>query len=228
MSATAEREASPDSRRFIWFGYVVGAGAGWFVVAVLLLHALKSASYDFSEQTVSELAVGRYGFLMTSAFVALGVAELTLAFALWRATGARVGPILQVIGGLVDLISAVFEADLLGAPGTTHGTIHDTVGAVGALLVIPTFLAYAWAFRRDPRWRSFALPTLLWAIAAAVAFVLVIALGEQNQGTSERIYLAVYVSWLIAASVRLVRFGRSDLTGSAVSPTNAPAAESVA
>ena len=83
MSATtAEREASPDSRRFVWFGYVVGVGAGWFVVAVLLLHALKSADYDFSEQTVSELAVGRYGFLMTSAFVALGIAELTLALAL--------------------------------------------------------------------------------------------------------------------------------------------------
>ena len=204
MSATtAEREASPDSRRFLWFGYVVGVGAGWFVVAVLLLHALKSADYDISEQTVSELAVGRYGFLMTTAFVALGIAELTLAFALWRATGARLGPILQVIGGLVDLTSAVFEADLLGAPGTTHGAIHDAVGAIGALLVIPTFLAYAWAFRRNPRWRSFAVPTLLWAMAAAVAFVLVIALGEQNQGTSERIYLAVYVSWLITAAVRL-------------------------
>ena len=227
MTATiVEREASSDSRRFVWFGYVVGVAAGWSVLAVLLLHALKSADYDFSEQTVSELAVGHYGFLMTSAFVALGVAELTLAFALWRATGARFGPILQVVGGLVDLTSAVFEADLLGAPGTTHGAIHDGVGAVGALLVIPTFLAYAWAFRRDPRWRSFAVPTLVWAIAAALAFVLVIVLGEQNQGTSERIYLVIYVSWLIAASVRLVHFGRSVLNGGALDPKDALQAES--
>jgi len=60
--------------------------------------------------------------------------------------------------------------------------------------VIPTLLAYAWAFRRNAGWRSFALPTLIWAPAAVAAFVLVIALGEPNQGTSERIYLAVYVS----------------------------------
>jgi hypothetical protein len=174
---------------------------------VLLLHVLKSADYDFSTQTVSELAVGRYGMLMTSAFVALGIGELALAAGLWRAAGARLGPIVQVIGGVIDLTSAVFEADLLGTPGTTHGAIHDGAGAVGALLVIPTFLAYAWAFRRNAYWRSFALPTLLWALAAFAAFVLVIVLGEQNQGTSERIYLAVYVSWLITAAVRLVRFG---------------------
>jgi hypothetical protein len=40
--------------------------------------------------------------------------------------------------------------------------------------------------------------------------VLVLALGEQNQGTSERIYLAVYVSWLMTAAVRMVRFGLAD------------------
>jgi hypothetical protein len=223
---TAERAVSPDSRRLVWFGYAVAVGAGWFVVAVLLLHALKRSDYDFSEQTISEFAVGRYGFLMTSAFVALGIAELTLAFALWRTTGARFGPILQVIGGAIDLMSAVFEADLLGAPGTTHGAIHDGAGAIGAILVIPTFLAYAWAFRRDPRWRSFAVATLGWAIAAAAAFVLVIALGEQNQGTSERIYLAIYVSWLIAASVRLVRSGRADLHGGAIDLKEAPPRQS--
>jgi len=228
MTATAaDREARVDSRTLVRFGWVAGVGAGWFVAAVLLLHALKSAEYDFSEQTLSELAVGHYGFLMTSAFVALGIGELALAVGLWRAAGARFAPILQVIGGLVDLSSAIFEADLLGAPGTTHGAIHDGVGAVGALLVIPTFLAYAWAFRRTPRWRPFALPTLAWALAAVAAFVLVIVLGEQNQGTSERIYLAIYVSWLIAASVRLVRFGRTEVAGATVDAANALSPRSV-
>jgi len=228
MTATAaDREARVDSRTLVRFGWVAGVGAGWFVAAVLLLHALKSAEYDFSEQTLSELAVGHYGFLMTSAFVALGIGELALAVGLWRAAGARFAPILQVIGGLVDLSSAIFEADLLGAPGTTHGAIHDGVGAVGALLVIPTFLAYAWAFRRTSRWRPFALPTLAWALAAVAAFVLVIVLGEQNQGTSERIYLAIYVSWLIAASVRLVRFGRTEVAGATVDAANALSPRSV-
>jgi hypothetical protein len=185
---------------------------------VLLLHALKSSDYVFSEQTVSEFAVGRYGFLMTSAFIALGIGELALAVGLWRSAGARFGPILQVVGGMADLTSAIFVADLLDAPGTTHGAIHDGVGAVGALLVIPTLLAYAWAFRRNAQWRSFALPTLLWALAAVAAFVLVIALGEQNQGTSQRIYLAVYVSWLITAAVRLVRSGPANLAGTSSSP----------
>jgi hypothetical protein len=196
-----------DSRTLVWSGRGVGLGAGWFILALILLHVLKSADYDFSSQTVSEFAVGRYGFLMTSAFVGLGVAELTLAMALWRATGARLAPILQVIGAFVDLTSAVFEADLLGSPGTTHGAIHDGVGALGALLVIPTLLAYAAAFRRDPQWRPFAARTLAWAIAQTVALALVIILGEQQQGTSERVFLAIYVSWLLAAALRLVRLG---------------------
>jgi hypothetical protein len=212
-AAVADQRARIGSRTLVRLGWVAGLGAAWFVVAVLLLHALKSADYDFSAQTVSELAVGRYGFLMTSAFIALGIGELALAVGLWRAAGARLGAILQIVGGAIDLTSAIFEADLLGAPGTTHGAIHDGVGAVGALLVIPTFLAYAWAFRRNAYWRSFALPTLLWALAAFAAFVLVIVLGEQNQGTSERIYLAVYVSWLVTAAVRLVRFGLADVGG---------------
>lgn len=215
-TTVADHGTRADSRTLVRLGWVAGLGAGWFVVAVVLLHALKSADYDFSAQTVSELAVGRYGFLMTSAFVTFGIGELALAVGLWRAAGARFAPILQVIGGIIDLTSAIFEADLLGAPGTTHGAIHDGAGAIGALLVIPTFLAYAWAFRRSARWRSFALPTLLWALAAFAAFVLVIVLGEQNQGTSERIYLAVYVSWLVTAAVRLVRFGLEDGSGASL------------
>jgi hypothetical protein len=80
--------------------------------SLVLLHALKSADYDFSLQTVSELAVGRYGFLMTSAFIALGIGELALAVGLWSAASARLALILQVIGGIIDLTSAIFEADL--------------------------------------------------------------------------------------------------------------------
>lgn len=204
--------ATTADARTVWYGRVVGLGAGWFVLAVLLLHPLKSNDYDFSAQTISEFAVGRYGFLMTSAFVALGVAELTLAIALWHAAGARLGPILQIVGALVDLTSAVFEADLLGSPETTHGAIHDGVGAVGALLVIPTLLAYAWAFRRDAHWRSFAFPTFLWAIAQTGGLVLVIILGDQNAGMSERVFLAIYVSWLLAAGIRLIRFGTTVQT----------------
>ena len=202
-------------RSYVRLGRVVGLGTGWFVVAVLLLHALKSDDYDFSAQTISEFAVGRYGYLMTSAFVALGVAELTLAIALWRATGSRVGPALQLVGAFVDLTSAVFEADLLGSPGTTHGAIHDGVGALGALLVIPTLLAYAWAFRRSADWRSFAGPTLGWAIAETAGLVLVILLGDKRSGTSERVFLAIYVSWLLAAALRLIRYGAAvDAQGS--------------
>lgn len=228
MPATvADQDTRTDSQTLVRLGWVAGLGAGWFVVAVLLLHALKSADYDFSAQTVSELAVGRYGFLMTSAFIALGIGELALAAGLWRAAGARFAPILQVIGGIIDLTSAIFEADLLGAPGTTHGAIHDGAGAVGAVLVIPTFLAYAWAFRRSAYWRSFALPTLLWALAAFAAFVLVIVLGEQNQGTSERIYLAVYVSWLITAAVRLARFARADVGGASLQVEDSMPSQSV-
>ncbi|MDQ2969222.1 MAG: hypothetical protein M3R37_13015 [Actinomycetota bacterium] len=70
-----------------------------------------------------------------------------------------------------------------------------------------------------------AVSTLVWAIAAAVAFVLVIVLGEQNQGTSERIYLAIYVSWLVAVSVRLMRFGGADLNSGVVDPKHALPAE---
>ena len=212
MAASAvQREADHDSRILVRLAFVGGLGAAWFVVAVLLLHVLKSADYDFAEQTLSEFAVGRYGFLMTSAFVALGVGELTLGVGLWKAVeGARFAPSLLFLGGLVDLTSAIFEADLTGAASTTHGAIHDGVGALGAVLVVPTLLSFAWRFRRDARWRSFALPTLVWALAAVGGFGLVIALGDQNQGLSQRVFIAVYVSWLLAVSVRLVRLGRSD------------------
>lgn len=198
------------------------AGIATFPLIVVVLHFVQADHYDPLTQAVSELALGRAGWLMAVAFGSLATGTLLLAMTLRRLDSQpRLAPALIAISGLLSYVSAFVHADGAG-PTTTHGQIHQLVGVLTFILMISGMFSAAAAFRRDDAWRSLARPTRVWAIAAVGGFFLIPISGSAYFGFAQRVFLAVILSWAMTVAFRAARMP-SDVPRRARTPI-APAA----
>ncbi len=187
-----------------WPAVVALIGTVWWLAMVIGLHLLNVDQYNPIGQAVSDLAYARLGFLLDIAFIALGFGTLTLAYGLLRSVAQVVGaPLFLAIAGVLLALSGVFQTDPPDGLKTTSGTIHNTIGLIAFILMVAVMFRFAWRFRRDPRWRSFALPTLIWAAVAADAAVLFPVLGASEFGIAQRIFILIWWSWLFVTALRL-------------------------
>lgn len=173
-----------------------------FPLVVLILHGVQAGRYHPLSQAVSELALGRGGWLMAIAFCSLGTGTLFLAAMLRRLDAPpRVAPWLIGVSGLLSYVSAFVHAD--GPHGTTtHGQIHQAAGIVTFVLMISGMFALVRAFRRDERFSALATPTLVWAFAAVGGFFLIPISGSAYFGVAQRVFLAIILSWALTVSMR--------------------------
>ena len=88
-------------------------------------------------------------------------------------------------------VSAAFRTDRTGGPRTLHGTIHDTAGLVAFLLILLAMITGAFRFRHEPWWRSYAVPTAVFAAVAIVTFFLIPTLGASQFGLAQRLFVGV-------------------------------------
>jgi hypothetical protein len=181
------------------------AGIALFLLLVVALHVVQAGSYHPVSQAVSELALGRGGWLMAFAFCSLGTGTLFLGLTLRRLDPRpRVATRLIIASGLLSFVSAFVHADGSG-PATTHGQIHQLVGVVTFILMISGMLALVRGFHRNPEWQRLATPTRVWAIAAIVAFVLIPASGTDHFGLAQRVFLGLILSWSLTVSAHAAR-----------------------
>jgi Protein of unknown function (DUF998) len=187
------------------------AGIAAFPLIVVALHLVQKGTYHPLSQAVSELALGRAGWLMAVAFCSLGTGTLLLALTLRSLDPqTRVAPWSIAASGLLSYGSAFVHADGPG-PATTHGEIHQGLGIATFILMIGAMFALGRSFRRDPRWRSFATPTFAWAVVALAAFFLIPLSGSSYFGVAQRIFLGVILSWALAVACRAGRMSvRAD------------------
>jgi hypothetical protein len=180
------------------------AGIGTYVAGVIALQIIQRGRYHPLSQAVSELALGRDGWLMAIGFCAAGAGMLCFALLIRRILPSTAAPIMLAISALFTFVSAVFHAD--GDTKTTlHGQIHQTAGILSFSLVIAAMFVCSRHFRRDPAWRRLARPTAVWAICAICTFFLVPALGSAYFGLAQRIFLAVCLAWPITVAVYVRR-----------------------
>lgn len=172
----------------------------YWMVTVVALPILTADVYDPVVQSISALALGRFGALMNVAFFAFGVGSLALAFGLYRAVHDTVAaPLLLAVASVLWFLLGALQTE----PGGAESVAHFAVALTSFLLILVVMFLFARRFRGDARWRSFALPTLVWAIVAVAAFCLIPLLGDEVFGVSERVFVAVWVSWLLATAIRL-------------------------
>ena len=176
------------------------AGFAFWAVVVVALPVLTPDDYDPIEQSISALALVRFGEFMDAAFLAFGLGSVALAFGLHRSVdGALLAPLLLAICGLLWFLLGFFRTGSAGLGAAVHGAVATT----SFLLILVVMFLFARVFGRDGRWRSFARPTALWAVVAVAAFFSIPVLGEEVFGASERFFVTVFVSWMMATAVCL-------------------------
>ena len=96
--------------------------------AMVLLHVVRT-DLDPVRQVMSEYANGRYGYLMTAAFYAIGLSAVVLARRLGRAVRHRpltvVVRVLLALGGIGLVLAGIFEVERPAVPDTIEEIIHS-------------------------------------------------------------------------------------------------------
>lgn len=163
------------------------------VVAVSLVGFLHLASdLDPIERRLSEYATVRYGFVMTVAFLLVGLGIGSLGWAIAR-SGDVVAGVALVVAGVAMAVSGIFQTD----PGaeTSAEAIHSTASGLATVLIVGASSWWSFRDRRAGR---------LSKVLAGAGVVLVIAsffLHESSiSGLSQRLLWATLLAWAVAAS----------------------------
>ena len=188
---------------------VLGVAGHAFLAAIALLLPLVS-EYTLIGDNISELAIGRYGYLQTAAFLAAGVGALAIAVGVRRTTngawGSRVGFLLAGFFGLGPILAAIFPTDRIDTPAdlssmTTVGTVHVATALVSFVGGIAGMFVLTKTFKQDARWRKF------WPASLALAFAALVVFFVQGEGPWVGLYQRMLVGtitlWLVLVAFRL-------------------------
>jgi hypothetical protein len=199
------RHAQPTTRTIATTA--LAAVAVFPTIVIALNIAQRSDGYHASRQAISELALGRAGWLMAIAFCALALGTFLLAVLIRRTTAkAVVAPALLTFAAALSVVSAVFHTDL-GATTTMHGRIHNAAGVVTFLCLLIAMGISSYRFRTEPAWHGFAVPTLAFTVVGVVAFFLIPTLGDQHFGVAQRLLVGSFVCWMLAATAHAQHIG---------------------
>jgi len=179
-----------------------------FPCLVVGANLVQRDSYSAAREAVSNLALGRAGWLMTVAFLCLGLGTFLLAVIVRRMVArAIIGPVLLAAGACTTFLSAIFQTDAEGASSTLHGTIHIALGLGSFTLVVAAITACAAAFLRSDS-RGIGIVSAVWALAAIGAVVMTFILPDSLFGVGQRIFLTVAIAWMLMICFVAIRAGR--------------------
>lgn len=206
--AMTSKDARPDAERDPFIAATGSAGTiapPLFFVVMIVLGEI-TPGYDPLSRFGSELSLGRYGWVMVTNFLLLGISMVALAAGLWREAHRRrrgsTGAFLVGLAGLAFLDAGVFVTDLQGAPVTLHGGLHVLAALVLFLIAIPgACIAFARGHRQH---RRFAIWSWVTAAASPSLFVVTFLSGPLL-GLSERVLIGVDLAWLTIVAMLLTR-----------------------
>jgi len=214
---------------------IATAGVGAFFVIMYLAFPLIQPDLNPIERWGSEYAVGTMGWLMKAAFFCLGTGVLALALGLARGLDpearSRIGIVLLLIASIGFYASGVFDADLqilsenppprwVEGPPSPEGLRHILAGFVAFLGLMPGAgivsrrLRLAGRLQGVYRW----LRALSWLNPVAFVGLLVIFEPRGLDGLGQRIFIVIFISWLLLAAHGLAKeaFADPSLTGRSV------------
>jgi hypothetical protein len=203
------------ANRSRWAAISALVALGWWLVTLIGLHLLASNQYDPITQTISHLVYDLHGVFLGITLVPFGIGMIALGLGLlWAVRHAIVSPLLIAVAGALWILAGVIPTGPDGTfdvdGGGATALIHDTAALIAFLLIMGAMFALGRRFRQDDRWCSFGRPTLIWALAAVATFVVFVALGDDLLGLTQRVFVAVWASWLIAASLRLLAVASAE------------------
>jgi hypothetical protein len=183
-------------------GLVILLASAWLLPFV--------SEYDLIGDNISELVLGRFGFIQTAAFVLGGIGILALAYVIWalteRAWRSVVGSLLIAVYGVGAIVVAIFPTEQVDSASEVWsqgpvGIIHVIAAALSFFCVIVAMFLLTWEFLREVRWR----PYIGWwmMLFPSAALPLFFAQGEGPRvGLMQRALVTVISAWLILVAVK--------------------------
>lgn len=185
----------------------------YVLVAAVATH-IVSTQYDFFRDYISDYAIGPWGWIWQSAFIASFIAPCALALALAgelpKAALSRVGLVLLVVVGFANLLDFFFPTDILppGAPpATTIGRIHLAAALIGWLsfVVGGPLLSRRIAHAGLWRWQGRLLLVLAWlATPLLLILIAVVASRVPFGGLAEKLYILNRSAWALLLAGLLI------------------------
>jgi hypothetical protein len=175
------------------------------VVAVVALHVLRPELAPISHR-LSEYAIGRYGGVMTAAFVCVGASLLMLAGAIVgadRRLFSRVVAATVGLAGLGMVVSGVFRTDV-SRSGATADALHSAASGLATLALIGA--AVFWTAVASRR----AAPVVLATMGLALGAVSPALHRSRWSGLSQRLLWLTLLAWVIVAAFELTHRHRAS------------------
>ena len=159
-------------------------------------HPINDPTFDWP----SGLALGRFGWIMTTTFILTGLIMSLFARRLFLdlkpTPASKLGTTLFAFAGLF-LTALAFTTDptIRDYPTTWHGRLHDLSFVLLGLSLFPAMIVLGFAFRADERWKNLAAYTWGTLAMAAPAFFI--------KGAAFYIFLLAILVWNEVAALRL-------------------------
>ncbi len=198
--------------------YVGVIGMLAFLVLVIVLHFLPTER-NAVRDSLGDYAVGKFGALLTAAFLALGIGALSLSLGLASELGAHgggkrvdVGVAFTVIFAAGMIVAAFVPPDAEGAGRTSAGKAHTVAVAAGftaftlATIAISPVFKYVQAWVKvAPLFPRFELLVVVLAILMLLARIRAL---RPVYGIVERLFFAASLAWLLTAGLHLSQISR--------------------
>ena len=186
----------------------------YFLTAAVAAH-LVDTQYNFFSDYISDYAVGSWGWIYGSAFLAscLGCLALATSLVLVIPSEAvsKTGVALLAVVGVTFAIDFVFPTDILppGAPPTTIvGAIHLVDALFGWVLFAIAAILISSRLKRDAYWKQWQkiLTNLAWlSVALLVALVAVVVSKAPFGGLAEKVFILERNIWGLTLGISIFR-----------------------
>lgn len=187
-----------------------------FMTVALLLPAVSE--YSLISDTISELAIGRFGMVQTITFFVAALSSLALTLGLWRmlpkTKGVRTGSGLLAVWCLGLTVDGIFPIEPLipGVKQSSTGLVHLGAALVAFICILLSIFVLSFSFRQMDEWRNFAPWSFTLGVLALAAFFLPSEGGRA--GLYQRIFVGIVMLWLALMAVRLRNLARKQSNAS--------------
>lgn len=192
-----------------------------FLGFLLVLHFIKP-ELEPSWHFISEYQIGKFGWMMSLAFLSLAISCIALSVALWSQLNfiGRIGLLLLVLSAAGMIIAAIFISDPLTAVRESdHGKLHQ-LGAMLDSIPVAAVLITVVLIRKGNGWNR-SKNILIWSVimvwTGLIVFIVSMALlfpvdgkfgPDVLLGWQNRLMITVQSLWLIIMANQTIKFSR--------------------
>ncbi len=184
----------------------VALGPLVFLAVALAMPALKGGGYSAARDSISEGALGAYGWMQTAAFVVLGLTSALLVLLTRRELEGRRATAAAVLFGVwavAVLLCGVFAVDEGAKGATSAAKVHLLAAGIAFVAVLAGMWLSTFAMRSDATWTD-RFPVSLAVVALATALFLLTAMAPQDSswgGGAQRAFTFVVLLWIAGFSL---------------------------